>query len=382
MNVPHPAIPHANLIDNDAVRSNVSLPALLLDVDALEHNIATMAARARQAGINLRPHSKGGKCIEIARMQAEAGAIGICCTTLGEAEVMSAAGLPGILITSPATTPNMIARLLAIVARSPDAMIVTDSIDNVEALSSAARTSGATLRVIVEFDVGQGRTGARTVEDAVAVAKAVDKAAGLTFAGLQAYYGHLQHIAGFADRKSAASAQMARIVSVIEALRTASLPPAIVTGGGTGTFDIDCRQGLFTEIQAGSYIFMDREYCEIDLTGDPSRPAYRASLFVAAAVVSRNEPALLIVNAGYKSFATEGGMPLVLEPRLPDPVYRLMGDEHGGISCSDTEGLPRIGDIIQFLTPHCDPTINLYDRYHCFRGGAFVGTWPIAARGK
>ena len=382
MNTQNNLLSRASLADTVALQSNIGLPALLLDLDALEQNILMLAGRAREAGMHLRPHTKGGKCIEIARKQVEAGAIGICCTTLGEAEVMSSAGLSGILITSPAATPNMISRLMAVLERRPDTMIVTDSVENVDALSKAALHKGATLRVLVEFDVGQGRTGARTVEDAVAVAQAIDRSGGLTFGGVQAYYGHLQHISAFADRRDAAKAQMKRIQSLVEALRAASLSPAIVTGGGTGTFEIDCREKLFTEIQAGSYIFMDREYCEIDLMEEPSRAPYTPSLFVAAAVVSCKEPGLAIVNAGYKSFATEGGMPLVVAPQISDAVYRLMGDEHGGVSHSGRSNSLRAGDVMLFLPPHCDPTINLYDQYHCFRGGAYVGTWPIAARGK
>jgi D-serine deaminase-like pyridoxal phosphate-dependent protein len=203
----------------------------------------------------------------------------------------------------------------------------------------------------------------------------------LRYVGIQAYYGHLQHIAAHADRAAAANSQMARVRDLLAQLRATALAPEIVTGGGTGTFDIDPAGQVYTEIQPGSYPFMDREYLEVDLAADRKPSPFAPSLFVQASVVSANRAGFAVVNAGYKSFATEGGMPLVSLPKLAATKYKLMGDEHGGIDYDPQSGTLKVGDLVEFLTPHCDPTINLYDRYHCVRGDTLVDIWPVDARG-
>jgi D-serine deaminase-like pyridoxal phosphate-dependent protein len=373
--------PNEHLVGVRAGRKMLSTPALLLDLDALERNIATMAAQAKKARINLRPHSKGAKSIEIARRQVAAGAIGICCATLGEAEVIAGGGIENVLITSPVVTPAMIDRLIALNSRAEGLMVVADNPVNVDALAAASAKSGQRLSVIVEFDVGQGRTGTISTEAAVALARKIKAASHLRYAGVQAYYGHLQHIPAYADRRAAAEAQMARLRVLLDRLKAESLVPEIVTGGGTGTFGIDAAGGVYTEIQAGSYPFMDREYLEIDMAADRTSP-FKASLFVQASVVSANREGFVVVNAGYKSFATEGGMPVVVSPQLADASYRLMGDEHGGIQYDPKSGILKLGDAVEFLTPHCDPTINLYDRYHCVRGDTLIDIWPVDARGR
>ncbi|HVO01085.1 MAG TPA: DSD1 family PLP-dependent enzyme [Candidatus Cybelea sp.] len=371
--------PNAKFIGNQGSRRQLSTPCLLLDLDALERNIAAMAAHTKAAGLNLRPHAKGAKSIEIARRQVAAGAIGICCTTVGEAEVIAGSGIAGVLITSPVVTPSMIERLTALNAISRDLMVAADNPANVEALATAARSAGKPLGVIVEFDVGQGRTGTTSVEAAVALAKQVKASPHLHFAGIQAYYGHLQHVAVYAERKAAAETQMARVRELLAKLKAAGLEPKIVTGGGTGTYDIDPAGKVYTEIQPGSYPFMDREYVEIPLGA--GRVPFTPSLFVQASVVSANREGFAVVNAGYKSFATEGGMPVVAVPKLSSTKYKLMGDEHGGIDYDPKSGTLKVGDLVEFLTPHCDPTINLYARYHVVRGDTLVDIWPVDARG-
>jgi len=373
--------PNAKFIGVKGGRRQLNTPALLLDLDMLDRNIATMAAHAKKAGINLRPHSKGGKSIEIARRQVAAGAIGICCATLGEAEALAAGGIENLLITSPVVTPAMIDRLMALNGRSKGLVVVADNPDNVEALAQAGAATGQSLALVVEFDVGQGRTGTTSVEAAAALVRRIKVSAHLRYAGVQAYYGHLQHIQAHADRKAAAAAQMARVKALLDHLKAEGLSPAIVTGGGTGTFDIDPDGHVYTEVQAGSYPFMDREYLEIAMTAGGSSP-FAAALFVQTSVVSANREGLAIVNAGYKSFATEGGPPVVTSPELANASYRLMGDEHGGVAYDAKSARLAIGDVVEFLTPHCDPTINLYDRYHCVRGDMLVEIWPVDARGR
>jgi D-serine deaminase-like pyridoxal phosphate-dependent protein len=372
--------PNQRFIGVKGARASLSTPALLLDLDALERNIAAMAAFTKGAGINLRPHSKGAKSLGIARQQIAAGAIGICCSTLGEAEVIAGSGIEGVLITSPVVTPTMIERLVALNVRAKGLMVAADNPANVDALAAASGKSGKPLSIIVEFDVGQGRTGTINADAALALAQRVKASPHLRYAGVQAYYGHFQHIAAYADRKSAADGQMARVRDLLARLKTEGLAPGIVTGGGTGTFDIDPTGGVYTEVQPGSYPFMDREYLEIDIAGGRPSP-FTPSLFVQASVVSSSREGFAVVNAGYKSFATEGGMPTVAVPRLAGTSYKLMGDEHGGVTYDPKGGTLEVGDLVEFLVPHCDPTINLYDRYHCVRGDTLVEIWPVDARG-
>jgi len=372
--------PNQRFIGVKGSRAGLSTPALLLDLDALERNIAAMADYTKGAGISLRPHSKGAKSIEIARRQIAAGAIGICCSTLGEAEVIAGSGIEGVLITSPVVTPAMIERLVALNGQAKGLMVAADNPANIEALAAAGGKAGKPLSIIVEFDVGQGRTGTISADAAASLARQVKASPHLRFAGVQAYYGHFQHIAAYADRRAAAEGQMVRVRDLLERLKAAGLAPGIVTGGGTGTFDIDPSGGVYTEIQPGSYPFMDREYLEIDYAAKRPSP-FVPSLFVQASVVSASREGFAVVNAGYKSFATEGGMPTVASPRLAGASYKLMGDEHGGVTYDPKSGTLKVGDAVQFLTPHCDPTINLYDRYHCVRGDTLVEIWPVDARG-
>jgi D-serine deaminase-like pyridoxal phosphate-dependent protein len=274
----------------------------------------------------------------------------------------------------------MVERLMALNARAEGLMITADNPANVDALAAACAKAGKPLSIVVEYDVGQGRTGTTSEEAAVALARRIKEAAPLRFAGVQAYYGHFQHIAAHADRQTAAEAQIARVRSLLARLKTEGMAPGLVTGGGTGTFDIDPASGVYTEIQPGSYPFMDREYVEIELAGKGAAP-FVPSLFVQASVVSASREGFAVVNAGYKSFATEGGMPQVVSPRLANAAYKLMGDEHGGITFDPKGGVLKLGDTVEFLTPHCGPTINLYDRYHCVRGDTLVDIWPVDARG-
>jgi 3-hydroxy-D-aspartate aldolase len=362
-------------------RSQLSTPALLLDVDALDRNIQRMAEFAKSTGVNIRPHSKGNKSIAISKRQLAAGAIGICCTTIGEAEVMGGAGVPSILITSPVVTPAMIGRLLALNEKVEDLIVVMDDVSNADTLADAIGSSGKPIGVLVEYDVGQGRTGVVGEDRAVALVRKISSMPGLPYRGLQAYYGHLQHVPVFAERRRAAEAQIARIRSLVAALERENLTPQIVSGGGTGTFEIDAASGIFTELQVGSYPFMDREYVEIE-SGQNPNVKFEPALFVQATVVNAWRPDFAVVNAGYKSFATEGGPPLVRSPKLSGTSYRLMGDEHGGVAYDPASGHLELGDIVEFLAPHCDPTINLYDFYHCVRGDMLVDIWPVDARGR
>jgi D-serine deaminase-like pyridoxal phosphate-dependent protein len=353
----------------------------------MERNIAAMAEFCRSKGVALRPHAKTHKSVNIAARQIAAGAIGICCATIGEAEVMAAGGVRGMLVTSPQVTPPKIARVIALNLAAADGFaVVVDHPQNVADLAAAARASGRTLDVLVDFSSGHHRTGAATADDAVALAHAVEAAGGLRLAGLQAYYGNLQHIAGRAERQEKTKRQHAVIAGLVGKLRAAGFAVPVVTGAGTGTHDIDAEARVFTELQAGSYIFMDVEYADALRDGRNALP-FETSLFVQTAVVSVASAQVpggyVTTDAGLKCFATEGPKPEVASGGPPGATYGYAGDEHGRLFFTPaTREVPSLGQRIELVTPHCDPTVNLHDFYHLVRGDTLVDIWPVDARGK
>jgi D-serine deaminase-like pyridoxal phosphate-dependent protein len=357
-------------------RADVPTPALLVDIDLLDANIATMAERAKAMGVKLRPHAKAHKSVEIAQRLQRAGAIGASCATIEEAECMALGGISGILITSPMVTPNQLDRLYQLLLRGADVMAIADNPANADAYAAIAAAAGRDMDVLVEFDFGVGRTGCATIEDAVTLAKRIAGKPRLHFRGLQSYWGNLQQVMPLSERQRLAGIQQDRLRALIAALKEAGLTPEIVSGAGTGTHAVDGRTGLLTELQPGSFLFMDSCYGSI-VTNENENP-FEPSLFVAASVVSNNRPGCVIVNAGWKAFATDSGKP---QPRRGVPegaTYRFMGDEHGAV---DFEGKgPTLGDTIEFLTSHCDPTVNLYPAFHVVKGNELVDIWKIRAR--
>jgi D-serine deaminase-like pyridoxal phosphate-dependent protein len=355
-----------------APRQLVKTPALILDIEALDRNIATMGARAKEMGMGLRPHAKSHKCVEIAQRLQRAGALGACCATIGEAEAMALGGIAGILITSPMVTADQLARLTRLLGRGADVAAVADHPQNAAAYAATAKATGRMMDVFVDFDFGLGRTGCVETQDAVALAQAIAVSPGLRFRGVQAYWGHLQQIMPVSDRAEKVAEQHARLRSLISALTGAGLTPEIVSGAGTGTHMIDGKSGLFTELQPGSFLFLDSCY------GKSVGAPFEESLFVATSVVSGNAKGRVIVNGGLKAFATDSGKP---EARRGGPMastYRFMGDEHGAL---DFQGeAPPLGAAIEFLTSHCDPTVNLYPAFHVVKGDEIVDAWPIRAR--
>jgi D-serine deaminase-like pyridoxal phosphate-dependent protein len=368
---------HQHLIGRQGSRADLNTPALVVDVEALDRNIAAMAAFARGAGLALRPHAKTHKSSAIARRQIAAGAVGVCCAKLGEAEALTDAGVAGILITSPVAGPSAIARLAALAARAPGLMASADHPDIVDALVRAR----AKLTLLVDVDPGLHRTGVADAAAAVALAQRIDKAEGVTFGGVQFYCGSQQHIEGFADRREAIADRTRYLSEVIEALTAVGLKPLLVTGGGTGSHRIDAELGVLTELQVGSYIFMDRQYCDCDLAGDGAAP-FETSLFVDARVISANHAFLSTVDAGFKAFATEAGAPPIVAGAAEGSTYRFMGDEQGAVLPPRGAAPPKLAEVVTFAAPHCDPTVNLYDAYHAVRDGTLVDIWPIEARGR
>ena len=359
-------------------RDQVTTPSLLIDLDALDGNVKIMTEFARSKGLGLRPHAKSHKSVDIARRLVAAGALGACCATIGEAEALAAGGIGGLLITSPLTAPHMLERLGRLLGRGAEIMVVADDSGNVTRLAEVAASHGAVLPVVAELDVGIGRTGCADVSSAVAVARAIASHSALSFAGVQAYWGHLQQVMPYAERQRRVEEQAARVRELVSALTSIALPPPRVTGGGTGTHWIDASLNLFTELQVGSFIFLDSLYGATELV--PGHNPFTPSLFVAASVVSASHPGKVIVNAELKALATDSGKPVPALGAPEELSYQFMGDEHGAVEFGNRPA-PPLGAVLEFLTPHCDPTVNLYSCYRIVRGGEVIDEWPISARG-
>lgn len=367
------------LIGQKNSRFNIPTPSLLLDLDALKQNIALAAQCASQKQINLRPHCKSHKSVNIAKLQTAAGAIGISCATLGEAEAMASSDISGILITSPIVSSSKIARLIALNQKTDNLMVVVDHLQNIEALAAANKKNTKPLQVLIDFDIGQRRTGVKTIEEAMTLVLAIEKTPSLNLMGLQAYGGHFQHIADYFERQKVICDQNNTIEQLSDQMQAYVASPLTITGGGTGTFDIDLKEGLYTELQVGSYIFMDVQYNEVALTEDGSL-SFIPSLFVLSSVVSTNS-SFAIVDAGLKSFATDGPKPKVFSGASVEASYQFMGDEHGKVVTLEQNNQLPLCHVLEFITPHCDPTVNLYDFYYCMKGSTLVDIWPIDARG-
>jgi D-serine deaminase-like pyridoxal phosphate-dependent protein len=340
-----------------------------------------MASHAVAHKIALRPHAKTHKCAEIARRQIAAGALGICVAKLGEAEALAEAGIDSILITSPVVTEGTIARLVALNARVGELIAVCDNAVTAERLARAVKGSGKRLNLLVDIDPGMGRTGIRPGDEAAALVRTIANNAAFEYRGLQCYAGNLQHLESGNERRHASLAALAELGRFCEQLQSEGLAPGIISGAGTGTFDIDPDARVLTELQVGSYVFMDRQYNEVwENSGE--RPPFATSLFVQTTVISANREGLATTDAGLKSFATDAGPP-ALVAGAPEPAnYFFFGDEQGGIIYPATQHRLSPGDTVMCAVPHCDPTVNLYDCYHVTRGDCLEAIWPIEARGR
>ncbi len=372
---------HTPLIGQQGSRGALNTPVLVLDLDKLDRNIATMQRLAAARGVALRPHAKTHKSVDIAKRQVAAGAIGLCCAKIGEAEVLADGGITGLLITSPVSAPGAVERLAALAKRGIGLMAAIDNPDTVARWQEALAAAGAMLDVVIDVDPGIRRTGVASPAAAVAVAEAVAGATNLTLRGVQYYCGAQQHIEDYAARRSAIIDRTDYLQTVIAALTEAGYQPEIVTGSGTGTHHIDLELGLFTELQVGSYVFMDKQYLDCDLAG-AAGPPFETSLSVDARVVSANHDALVTIDAGFKSLSTDGGAAQVQRGASADTLFVFMGDEHAALVAPDIGKRLRPGDPVSLTVPHCDPTVNLYDYYHVVSGDTLMEIWPVSARGR
>lgn len=358
--------------------SELDTPVLLVDLDMLEGNVARMGAMAKTGGMRYRPHAKTHKSVHIARMQIGAGAVGVCCAKLGEAEVMAAGGIDNILITTPVVGESKIGRLLHACTQARIA-VVTDSDENAAMLGAVAQMAGRKLDVLVEVDVGQGRCGVAGPADAVRLARAIDGHPWLSFAGLQGYQGKIQMIGGVPDRKDETDAGLDKLEEAVNAVEDAGIRVEVKTGGGTGTAPFDMARGLLTEIQPGSYVFMDAMYGEIGWP-DANQPPFGQALHILTTVISKPVPGRAVTDAGLKAASSDHGPPV--PSGRDDLEYGFGGDEHGIVSAGGGAVPLEIGEKLRLTPSHCDTTVNLYDQYIVVQGDDVVDVWPVDARGK
>ncbi len=359
--------------------SAIDTPALVLDLDALERNLARMASFARAAGLRLRPHAKMHKSAEIARLQVAAGAVGVCVQKTSEAEALAAAGILDLYVSNEVVAPQKLARLAALARelapRGGRLAIAVDGAEGVARLEAALEAAGAEVDVFVEIDVGQGRCGVapadRDPAAAVDLARRVAASPRQRLAGLQAYNGKAQHVRTVEARRAAVAATVSSARATREALLRAALPCPLVTGAGTGSYFLEAASGLYGELQAGSYLFMDRDYA--DNEGDPAHPHFEHALFLATQVMSVG-PGHAVVDAGHKSHAIDSGLPRVHDPGGRRKLaFENGGDEHGILRPADGGPLPVLGETVWLIPGHCDPTVNLHARYVGVRGGLAGG---------
>jgi D-serine deaminase-like pyridoxal phosphate-dependent protein len=354
----------------------VDTPSLIIDLEVMERNLSTMAAFFADKHTKLRPHAKTHKSPIIAHKQLALGAVGITCAKLGEAEIMVEAGVPDVLIANEIVGPTKIARLVGLLHHARVTVAVDDPA-NLRALAAAASERGVTLDVLVEINTGMNRCGVEPGQAAVTLAQVAADLPGIRFRGIQAYEGHLVNVADAAERGERVRAAMAPIIESRHAIEAVGLPVEIVTGGGTGTF---AHTGLvegFDEIQAGSYVFMDAKYGEVDGIGERFGPA----LTVLAMVISRPTADRAILDIGRKTLGIDQGTPRLLDG--PDGV-RFLGfsEEHTTLAVEGAARELRPGDQVRVIPGHGCTTVNLYDRYIATRGGVVEAVWPIAGRGR
>jgi len=351
---------------------DVDTPALVLDLDAFERNLGVLQEAVAGKGVRVRAHAKTHKCPEIAKRQIAAGAIGVCCQKVSEAEALVEGGIEDVLVSNEVIGASKIARLAELARRAKLGVCV----DSAQGLGEL-RAAGASLDVYVELEVGMGRCGIAPGESAAALAKEIAASPGLRFAGLQAYNGRAQHMRTMQERKSAIEFASRKVLETRELLEKAGLACPIVTGAGSGTFMFEVESGAWNEIQPGSYVFMDADYARNEWA--PPLPRFEHSLFVLATAMSRPSDSLAIVDAGLKASSVDSGMPGVWS--RPGLSYAKASDEHGWIEAAAGTKAPGLGEKLLLVPGHCDPTVNLYDWYVCVRKGAVEALWPITARG-
>ncbi len=370
-----PARPRSPARAGDSI-ADVDTPALLLDLDAFQANLAAVHRRVEQAGLALRPHGKAHKCPEIARRQLAAGAVGLCVQKIAEAEVFVAAGVPDVLVSNEVIGERKADRVAQLARRARVAVCVDHALQ-VAQLAAAARRREATIDVLIELDVGQGRCGVLTPAQAVALAQAIaGHAPALRLRGLQAYHGRAQHLRAPEERAATIETSARRAREARDALRAGGYACEVITGGGTGTYVNELASGVWTEVQPGSYVLMDADYARN--APDARAPTLAQALYGLCSVISAR-PGHAVLDGGLKTFAVDSGPPV---PMAIGWGVANVSDEHTVLTAHAADAEPlAVGDRLRLVPGHCDPTMNLHDWLVVTRGDRVEDVWPIAARG-
>mgnify|MGYP000368564331 FL=1 len=357
---------------------DIDTPALVVDLDALEANIRYMSAFATANGVRLRPHAKTHKCSAIARLQVEAGAVGVCCQKVGEAEAMANAGIADVLVTNEIVGRSKLDRLAALSKRIRVA-VCADHPDNVAEIDAAAARFDTVLTVLVEIDVGAGRCGTQPGEKALELARRISAAPNLRFGGVQAYHGPAQHVRSHEERRQTIEKAGRDVRRTLDLLEAEGLQSGIVGGAGTGSYAFEAASGVWNELQVGSYVFMDQDYA-LNLGAEGARVnEFRHSLTLRTTVMSTPAPDLVVTDAGLKAYSTDSGLPALLD--CPAGEVLKSSDEHTAIRFARPEDRPALGEALHLIPGHCDPTVNLHDWIIGVRGGRVECLWPVDARG-
>ena len=361
--------------------AEIQTPCLVLDLDALERNIKKMGDYAKDHGMRHRTHGKMHKSVDVQKLQEElGGACGVCCQKVSEAEVFARGGIKDVLVSNQVREPAKIDRLARLPKLGARAICCVDDLSNVADLSAAAQKHGTQIECLVEIDCGAGRCGVISTPAVVAIAKAIDAAEGLKFAGIQAYQGAMQHLDSYDDRKAKLDAAIAQVRDAVDALKAEGLEPELVSGGGTGSYYFESNSGVYNELQCGSYAFMDADYGRIhDKDGKRiDQGEWENALFILTSVMSHAKPDKAICDAGLKAQSVDSGLPFIYG--RDDVKYVKCSDEHGVIE--DPDGALKVNDKLRLVPGHCDPTCNVHDWYVGVRKGKVETLWPVSARGK
>ncbi|WP_424990545.1 3-hydroxy-D-aspartate aldolase BhcC [Fluviibacterium sp. S390] len=361
--------------------ADIQTPCLILDLDALEYNIKKMGDYAKAHGMRHRAHGKMHKSVDVLKLQMElGGAIGVCCQKVSEAEVFARAGIKEILVSNQVRDPAKIERLAQLPKYGSEIIVCVDDVANVADLSAAAKKHDVNLGVFIEIDCGAGRCGVITTDAVVEIGKAVRDADSLTFKGIQAYQGAMQHMDSFEDRQAKLDAAIAQVKDGIAGLKAEGIDCELVSGGGTGSYYFESNSGVYNELQCGSYAFMDADYGRI-LDKDGKRidqGEWKNAFFILTSVMSHAKADKAIVDAGLKAQSVDSGLPFIYG--RDDVEYIKCSDEHGVVS--DPNGALKVNDKLRLVPGHCDPTANVHDWYVGVRGGKVETLWPVSARGK
>jgi 3-hydroxy-D-aspartate aldolase len=367
-----PALPGMNEAD-------IQTPCLIIDLDALERNITKMGQFAKEMGVRHRVHGKMHKSVDIAFLQEKLGdSCGVCCQKVSEAEVFARGGIKDVLVSNQVREPAKIDRLARLPKLGARTLVCVDDLENVAELAAAVNKHDTQIECLVEIDCGAGRCGVSEGQPVVDIAKAIAATPGLTFSGIQAYQGAMQHMESYQERKEKIDIAVGMVARTIDMLKAEGLECDIVGGGGTGSYYFEGNSGVFNELQCGSYAFMDADYQRIHDEKGERISEFENSLFILTSVMSHTKADKAICDAGLKAQSVDSGLPYIFG--RDDVEYIKCSDEHGVIS--DANGALKINEKLKLVPGHCDPTCNVHDYYVGVRNGKVETLWPVSARGK